>query len=125
MSDLGNKKVFAENLERYMKATGKSRTDICQALGFKYSTFSEWANGRKYPRMNSVEMLANYFGILKSDLIEDKGEGHIEMQKKAGTIADAVLKMKTDPEFLSLVEDLMKLESDKFKGVKQLLELMK
>ena len=124
MSNIGNKQVFAKNLERYMKATGKSRTDICQALGIKYSTFSEWANGRKYPRITAIEMLANYFGILKSDLIEDKGEDHIEMQKKAGTITDAVLRMKTDPEFLSLVEDLMKLESEKIKGVKQLVDLM-
>ena len=27
---------------------------------------------KKYPRMDKVEMMANYFGILKSDLIEDK-----------------------------------------------------
>lgn len=125
MSNLGNKEVFARNLERYMKAAGKSRNDVCQALGFKYSTFSEWANGRKYPRIDNIERLAYYFGILKSDLIEDKGEERVAEIKKADAITDAVLRMKTDPAFLSLVEDLLQLDSDKVDGVKQLLNLIK
>lgn len=71
MSDLGNKKVFAENLSRYMTEAQKDRMDICEALGLKYSTLTEWLNGKKYPRIDKIEMLANYFGIQKSDLIED------------------------------------------------------
>lgn len=63
MSNLGNKDVFANNLKKYMQLNGKSRTEVCQALGFKYSTFADWINGKKYPRMDKIEMLANYFGI--------------------------------------------------------------
>lgn len=121
MSGIGNKQVFARNLERYMTLNNKSRNDICEALGFKYSTFSEWANGRKYPRIDKVEMLANYFGIKKSDLIEEKTPEQIQVEKKADAITDAALKMKTDPEFLSLVESLCKLDEDQIRSVKQLL----
>ena len=66
--------VFAYNLKRQMELNGKSRNDIAQALNISYFTVSDWVNGKKYPRMDKVEMLASYFGILKSDLIEVKNE---------------------------------------------------
>ena len=62
-----NKSVFAKNLQYQMDLNKKTRKDVCEALGFSYYTFSDWVNGKKYPRMDKVEMLANYFGILKSD----------------------------------------------------------
>lgn len=70
MSDIGNKDVFAKNLSYYIEKSGKTRGEICEDLGIAYSTFSEWINGRKYPRIDKIEQLANYFGILKSQLIE-------------------------------------------------------
>lgn len=69
---MDNKNIFASNLQRYMKLNDKTRRDISEALGVSYFTVTAWANGSKYPRMDKVEMLANYFGIQKSDLIEEK-----------------------------------------------------
>ena len=69
---MDNKNVFAKNLKHFMYLHNKSRNDVCADLGFSYYTFSDWVNGKKYPRMDKVEMLANYFGCKKSDLIEDK-----------------------------------------------------
>lgn len=66
-----HKEVFSENLKKYMALNGKSRKEVCQALGYSYFTFSDWVNGKKMPRMDKVEQLANYFGIKKSDLIEE------------------------------------------------------
>ena len=71
---MDNKSVFAKNLKRQMELNRKTRRDVCDALGFSYYTFSDWVNGKKYPRMDKVEMLADYFGIQMSDLIEDKKE---------------------------------------------------
>lgn len=71
---MDNKNVFANNLKKQMELKGVSRNDICNALGISYFTVSDWVNGKKYPRMDKVEMLANYFGVQKSDLIEDKPE---------------------------------------------------
>ena len=71
---MDNRNIFASNLKKYMRLRGKSRTDISEALGISYFTVSDWVNGKKYPRMDKVELLANYFGIQKSDLIEDKKE---------------------------------------------------
>lgn len=69
---MNNKNIFAANLRRYMELNDKSRKDVCNDLGFNYNTYTDWVKGNKYPRMDKVEMLANYFGILKSDLIEEK-----------------------------------------------------
>lgn len=69
-----HKEVFAKNLKKYMELNRKSRREVCAALGYSYFTFSDWVNGKKMPRMDKVEQLANYFGILKSDLIEEKKE---------------------------------------------------
>lgn len=71
---MDNKNIFASNLKKYMDLNHKSRNDISEALGISYFTVSDWVNGKKYPRMDKVEMLANYFGIQKSDLIEIKSE---------------------------------------------------
>lgn len=71
---MDNKNIFAYNLRKQMELNGKSRNDIAQALNISYFTVTDWVNGKKYPRMDKVEMLASYFGILKSDLIEDKEE---------------------------------------------------
>lgn len=66
-----NKYTFANNLKRLMESRGRSRRDISDALGVSYFTVSDWVKGKKYPRMDKVELLANYFGVLKSDLIEE------------------------------------------------------
>lgn len=72
MSGLGNKNIMASNIRYYMKLNNKTRSDICDALGFSYTTFSDWYNGKKYPRIDKIEMLANYFGIDKADLVEER-----------------------------------------------------
>ena len=47
--------------------------------------------------------------------------GWEKVEKKADTISDVVLRMKTDPEFLSLVETLNTLDAEKIYSVKQML----
>lgn len=72
MSDLGNKQIFARNLQYYMDLFGVTRRDICDQLNLKYTTICDWVTGKKYPRIDKIEMLANYFGVTKADLIEAK-----------------------------------------------------
>ena len=45
---------------------------MCDALGVKYTTFTDWVNANSYPRIDKIEMMANFFGIEKSDLVEDR-----------------------------------------------------
>lgn len=75
MSGLGNKEIMAKNIQYYMDKYGKSRQDMCDALGVKYTTFTDWVKGNSYPRIDKIELMANYFGISKADLVEERTIG--------------------------------------------------
>lgn len=72
MSNLGNKAIMAKNILYYMEKANKTRNDVCQDLGISYTTFTDWVKGNTYPRIDKIEAMANYFGITKSDLVEEK-----------------------------------------------------
>jgi transcriptional regulator with XRE-family HTH domain len=74
MSNLGNKEIFAKNLAYYLERSGRDQKEVAEVVGVAPSTFNEWMKAKKYPRIDKIEMLANYFGILKSDLIEEVTE---------------------------------------------------
>ena len=73
VSSIGNKEVFSKNLRFYLERTDKTQKDVALAIGVTPASLNEWLKGKKYPRIDKVELLARYFGILKSDLIEEKG----------------------------------------------------
>lgn len=72
MNDRNSKSILAKNIRHYMELNNKSRNDMCEALGVKYTTLTDWVNGKTYPRIDKIELMANYFGIKKSDLVEDR-----------------------------------------------------
>jgi SOS-response transcriptional repressors (RecA-mediated autopeptidases) len=68
------KDIFAHNLKKQLLIKNKTQADIVNDLKLTSSTVSDWANAKKYPRMDKVQMIADYLGIYKSDLIEEKDE---------------------------------------------------
>lgn len=119
---MDNKNIFARNLQRHLDRSGKSRKEVCKALGFNYYTFTDWVNGRKYPRMDKVELLAQYFGILKSDLIEEKVTP--EKEKDNDILADIIVRMRTDQKFFSVISSLYKMDADQLDSVEQVLQAL-
>ena len=67
-----NKQIFSDNLRYYMHKNGISRQDLSNSLQIKYSTLCEWISAKKYPRIDSIEKIAGFFHITKSDLIEKR-----------------------------------------------------
>jgi putative phage repressor len=67
-----NKEIFANNLSFYMEQKGVDRNSLCADLDLKYTTVRDWLKGLTYPRIGKIELLANYFNINKSELIENK-----------------------------------------------------
>lgn len=72
MSNIGNKETMSKNLQFYIKQSGRSQKELAEMVGVAYSTFNDWVKGKKYPRIDKIELLANFFRIQKSDLIEEK-----------------------------------------------------
>jgi XRE family transcriptional regulator len=71
---LGNKQIMADNIKRFLKAKGLNPRQLAIALDFKYTTVNDWVNAKTYPRIDKIEMLANFFNVSKSDLVENKTE---------------------------------------------------
>ena len=71
---LGNKEVMAKNIRRHLNKLGLNVKDFATEMNFKYSTVLDWVNAKTYPRIDKIELMANYFKIEKADLIEDKTE---------------------------------------------------
>lgn len=86
MTSIGNKQIFAKNLVYYIERSGRSQKEIAEVVGVAASTFNDWCKAKKYPRIDKIEILANYFGIQKSDLIEEKMTD--EGKKNSDAIAD-------------------------------------
>ena len=86
MKDLGNKPVMAANIKYYMKEKGINAKDLSKALKVPYTTVLSWTKAEYYPRIDKIEMMSDYFGILKSDLIEDKqkqpAQGELSYKKR-------------------------------------------
>ena len=61
MSSLGNKQIMSKNIQYYMTLHNKTRNDMCEVLGVKYSTFSDWVNGNVYPKyVSSMRAIKDY-----------------------------------------------------------------
>ena len=114
-----NKRIMASNIRRYMESKGVTNQQLCDDLGFKYTTFLDWIKGVTYPRIGKIEALANYFGIQKSDLIEEK----MTEEKKADNdaLAEIIVRLRMDAEFRQLVETLNGLDRERLQGVQQML----
>lgn len=112
-----SKEVFAKNLRYYMDSRGKNQKELAEIVGVSAPTMNDWLKAKKYPRIDKIETLANYFGILKSDLIEEKPQEHREMQKKNDTLTDIVLRLRCDDIFLESVEHLYQMDAEKLSGL--------
>lgn len=114
MSDLGNKEIFADNLKFYMKSHNVDRSDICKILDIPYTTLSDWLNAKKYPRIDKIELLANYFNIEKSDLIENKYKDDNPILNKYSVLFNKIKDLPEEKQkvIINVTESLIK-EIDK------------
>ncbi len=117
-----SKEVFAKNLKMYMERKGKTQKELAEIVGVSAPTMNDWIKAKKFPRIDKIEIMADYFGILKSDLIEEKTEEHREMQQKNSTLTDITIRMRTDNEFFSLIEGLNQLDKVQLASVKQVVD---
>lgn len=72
------KKIFASNLKEYLKIKNITQQNIVDFLGISKTTVSEWLNAKKYPRIDKIEILANYLNVSISDLM-DEHKAHTEL----------------------------------------------
>lgn len=116
MSDLGNKEIFADNLKYYMKLHEIDRNGICKILDIPYTTVSDWLNAKKYPRIDKIELLANYFQIEKSDLIEDRNKSNISDEVELLFDKHKDILTQDDKDYIKFIIEKRRKEIDKELG---------
>lgn len=69
---LGNKKIMGDNIQYYLGKHGIERKEFAKIIGVPYSTLTCWINGTAYPRIDKIQKMADFFGIEKADLVEER-----------------------------------------------------
>lgn len=62
---------FSNNLNRLISDSGKQQVDVARDLKILPTTLNNWCTGKALPRMGSIQLLADYFHVKKTDLIEE------------------------------------------------------
>lgn len=115
-----NKEIIAKNLSYYVSRSGKTQKEIAEIVGVAPSTFNDWTKGKKYPRIDKIELLAKCFDVMKSDLIEARSEGLDTIRKNNDTLTGIIIKMRRDHNFMSLVNDLSRLDKEKLSSIQKM-----
>ena len=102
---------------------GMTQEDLGNALGVQKSAIAKYEKGRVVNiKRSTLKKISDVLNIAPSELIF---ETYIEEEGKKNDIqADIILKMRTDPDFMSAVETLYKLDKDKLQSVTQMLNTL-
>ncbi len=93
---------------------------MCTDIGISKGTLTDLKMGRQSGiSTTNAQKIASYFGVSVAYLM-----GWEEEQKKNDIQADIILKMRTDSTFLSVVENLYKLDKDKLETINQMLNTL-
>lgn len=74
MATSEGKAIMGKNIKRLLKQHSMTAARLSEIVGVSTATISDWSNGKTYPRIDKIETMAEYFGISKSDLVEDPEE---------------------------------------------------
>ena len=109
MTDEEQKKIFSNNLNKYISLSGKQQKEVAEAVGTNPSTFNMWCKGNSMPGTGKIRALADYFRIGMSDLTDLKEENEIDAE-----YSDVSMKIGlTDPRFMKIILEYDKLSPDK------------
>ena len=66
--------ILASNLKELADKKRVTQADIVRDLELSESTVRSWFNGEKYPRIQKLQLLAEYFNVPRSRLTEKRAE---------------------------------------------------
>ena len=120
----GEKLIFQKNLLRYLQLSGKSQKEVADAIHVSPQTFNTWCQGIAIPRMEKLQLLADYFHISKADLIEDESvsQSYSETYYLNEDARDLAQFMFENPEYKVLFDASRKVKREDIDFVKQMID---
>lgn len=76
------REIFVKNLRYLMDAKKITQADICRELNVSSATASDWCTGKKYPRVDALQRLADLLGVRFSTLTNENGMTDYEDQQR-------------------------------------------
>ena len=67
------REIFVRNLRYLMEDRGITQADICRVLEVSSATASDWCTGKKFPRIDKLQRLADLLGVRLSNLTSEEG----------------------------------------------------
>lgn len=118
------KKIFSRNLLKILSLNNKSQKEVADAIGVSPQTFNTWCQGIALPRMGKVQLLADYFHISKSDLLEEhtqESDTPYYLNEDAREMAQFLF---DNPDYKVLFDASRKVKKEDIEKVKRMIDLM-
>ena len=122
MSEEEIKKLFSQNLNFYLSLNGKVQKDLVNYMHVSSSTASNWCTGQKLPRMDKIQSIANWLGIEKSDLLENKLALPDTSYKLDHELREFTIFLQDNPEYKKLFQMTQRINKDDIELVSKMLE---
>lgn len=68
------KRIFSKNLSYFLSLNDMQQKDLAKVLGVQPSTVTNWLKQTSMPQVSTIQKIADYFKIGKSDLVDEKLE---------------------------------------------------
>ena len=113
---------MSRRIKELRKARNMTLEDVAKIVGVGKSTVRKWETGMiENMRRDKIAALAKALGTTPVSLM---GWIEEEEEQKNDIQADIILKMRTDSTFMSVVENLYKLDNDKLETINQMLNTL-
>ncbi|BDH62799.1 hypothetical protein MTP04_29290 [Lysinibacillus sp. PLM2] len=72
------REILGENLLKMLNEKGIDQSVLADYLGVSNASVTYWIKGEKYPRIDKIQKIADFFNIPKSHLTEEQQSNRIE-----------------------------------------------
>lgn len=120
MSENEQRAIFSKNLNKLLSIHEKSQKEVADAIGVSPQTFNTWTQGIALPRMGKIQLLADYFHVNKSDLLEEKSGYYINPET-----AEIAQKIYEDQELRALFDAAKDADPEDLQAVHAMLKALK
>lgn len=111
--------IIGEKIKQRRIELGWSQRELATRMGYNHSTITRIEQGKVDVYQNKIIQFSNVLGVSIAYLM-----GWEEEQKKNDIQADIILRMRSDSAFMSAVETLYKLDTEKLESINQMLNTL-
>lgn len=123
MPDFVQVASVADRLREAMNMRNKKQVDLERETGINRSAISRYLSGEYEPKNKPIYELAKALDVSEQWLMGyDVPMDRPKAQKNNDAISDIVVKLRSDEEFLSIVDKISKMDSEKRKSLNAFLD---